>query len=150
MEPSLSAAAPAPRLLDRVRQAIRARHYSPSTEQAYAAWIRRFIFFHGKRHPLEMGEMEVNQFLTHLAVHERVAASTQNQALAALLFVYDKVLNRRLGQIEGVVRARRPRRLPVVLTRHEVRAVLDGLDGAPQLVCSLLYGSAQRDYGPRR
>jgi integron integrase len=140
----MPAAAPAPRLLDRVRQAIRARHYSPSTEQAYVAWIRRFIFFHRKRHPTEMGEMEVNQFLTHLAVHQRVAASTQNQALAALLFLYDKVLNRPLGQIEGVVRARRPRRLPVVLTREEVRTVLDGLDGAPRLVCSLLYGSGLR------
>ena len=108
------------------------------------AWIRRFIFFHGKRHPTEMAEMEVNQFLTHLAVHERVAASTQNQALAALLFLYDKVLNRPLGQIEGVVRARRPRRLPVVLTREEVRTVLDGLDGAPRLACFLLYGAGLR------
>jgi len=95
-------AAPDPKLLDRVHQAIRARHYSPSTEQAYVAWIRRFIFFHGKRHPMEMGQPEVNQFLTHLAVHERVAASTQNQALAALLFLYDKVLDRPLGQIEGL------------------------------------------------
>ncbi len=131
-------------LLDRVRQAIRARHYSPSTEQAYVAWIRRFIFFHGKRHPTEMGEPEVNQFLTHLAVHEHVAASTQNQALAALLFLYDKVLNRPLGQIEGIVRARRPRRLPVVLTRQEVRTVLDQMDGTPRLVCTLLYGSGLR------
>jgi len=137
-------AAPDPKLLDRVHQAIRARHYSPSTEQAYVAWIRRFIFFHGKRHPMEMGQPEVNQFLTHLAVHERVAASTQNQALAALLFLYDKVLDRPLGQIEGVVRARRPRRLPVVLTRQEVRAVLEELDGTPRLVCTLLYGSGLR------
>jgi len=141
---SMPVAVPAPRLLDRVRQAIRARHYSSSTEQAYVAWIRRFIFFHRKRHPTEMAEMEVNEFLTHLAVHQRVAASTQNQALAALLFLYDKVLNRRLGQIEGVVQARRPRRLPVVLTREEARTVLDRLDGAPRLVCSLLYGSGLR------
>ena len=107
------------KLLDQVCQAIRARHYSQRTEEAYVGWIMRFIFFHGKRHPAEMSELEVNQFLTHLAVHERVAASTQNQALAALLFLYDNVLNRPLGQIEGVVRAHRPRRLPVVLTRPQ-------------------------------
>jgi integron integrase len=127
-----------------VRQAIRARHYSASTEQAYVAWVRRFIRFHGNRHPAELSEPEVNAFLTHLAVHERVAASTQNQALATLLFLYDNVLRRPLGQIEGVVRARRPRRLPVVLTRHEVRAVLDELAGTPCLVCTLLYGSGLR------
>jgi integron integrase len=91
-----------------------------------------------------MGELEVNQFLTHLAVHDRVAASTQNQALAALLFLYDNVLNRPLGQIEGVVRARRPRRLPVVLTRQEVQAVFHELEGTPRLVCMLLYGSGLR------
>ncbi len=128
----------------RVREAIRARHYSHSTEDAYLAWVRRFIRFNENRHPAEMAEPEVNQFLTHLAVHDRVAASTQNQALAALLFLYDKVLNRSLGQIEGVVRARRPRRLPVVLSREEVRAVLGGLDGTPRLVCALLYGSGLR------
>ena len=107
-------------------------------------WIRRYILFHGKRHPAEVGEPEVNRFLTHLAVHRRVAASTQNQALAALLFLYAKVLNQPLRQIEGVVRARRPRRLPVVLTRREVRAVLDELNGTPRLVCTLLYGSGLR------
>lgn len=106
--------------------------------------VKRFIFFHNKRHPLEMAEPEVNQFLTHLAVHDRVAASTQNQALAALLFLYDKVLNHPLGRIEGVVRAHRPRRLPVVLTQQEVRAVLDGLDGTARFVCALLYGSGLR------
>ena len=144
-EPEIpEAVAPTPGLLDRVRQAIRVRHYSDRTEQAYMAWIKRFVGFYGKRHPVEMGEPEVNRFLTHLAVHDRVAASTQNQALAALLFLYDKVLNRPLGQIEGVVRARRPRRLPVVLTRQEVRAVLDALDGIPRLVCSLLYGCGLR------
>ncbi|MGQ0668100.1 MAG: integron integrase, partial [Actinomycetota bacterium] len=136
--------APALGLLDEVRRAIVARHYSPSTEQAYVAWIRRFILFHGERQPMEMGEREVNQFLTHLATGERVAASTQNQALAALLFCYDKVLHRPLGQIEGVVRARRPRRLPVVLTRQEVGAVLNELEGTPRLVCTLLYGSGLR------
>ncbi|HWO69213.1 MAG TPA: integron integrase [Actinomycetota bacterium] len=131
-------------MLDELRRAIAARHYSRSTEQAYVAWVRRFVSFHGGRHPAQMGEGEVNRFLTHLATRERVAASTQNQALAALLFCYDKVLGRPLDQIEGVVRARRPRRLPVVLTREEVRAVLNELDGTPHLVCSLLYGSGLR------
>ncbi|MDR7423609.1 MAG: phage integrase N-terminal SAM-like domain-containing protein, partial [Armatimonadota bacterium] len=133
-----------PGLLDRVRQALRARHYSRRTEQAYAAWIARFVGFHGGRDPGEMGEREVNAFLTHLAVSDRVAASTQNQALAALLFLYDSVLQHPLGRVEGVVRARRPRRMPVVLTREEVRAVLDGLDGTTRLVCALLYGSGLR------
>jgi integrase len=133
-----------PRLLERVRSAIRVRHYSRSTEKAYVTWIRRFILFHGKRHPEDMGEAEIGRFLTSLAKVSRVSASTQNQALAALLFLYDNVLHRPLGRIEGVVRARRPRRLPVVLTPKEVRAVLDGLDGTPRLVCTLLYGSGLR------
>jgi len=136
--------APSGDLLDRGRQALRARHYSRRTEQAYLAWIMRFVAFHRGRAPDEMGEGEVNQFLTHLAVQGRVSASTQNQALAALLFLYGSVLRRPLGQIEGVVRARRPRRLPVVLSRQEVRTVLDGLDGTPGLVCALLYGSGLR------
>lgn len=131
-------------LLDCVRQALRARHYSPRTEQAYLGWVARFVGFHDGRAPDEMGEEEVNRFLTHLAVTERVAASTQNQALAALLFLYASVVRRPLGHVEGVVRARRPRRLPVVLTRPEVRAVLDGLEGTPRLVCALLYGSGLR------
>jgi len=131
-------------LLDRVHLALRARHYSRRTEQAYATWVIRYVEFHGRRDPGEMGEREVNAFLTHLAVGDRVAASTQNQALAALLFLYDSVLQRPLGRIEGVVRARRPRRLPVVLTAKEVRAVLDNLDGTPRLVCALLYGSGLR------
>jgi integron integrase len=131
-------------LLDGARQALRARHYSGSTEQAYLAWVARFVAFHGGRAPDEMSEVEVNQFLTHLAVQGRVSASTQNQALAALLFLYGSVLGRPLGQIVGVVRARRPRRLPVVLSRQEVKAVLDGLEGTPRLVCALLYGSGLR------
>lgn len=136
--------APPAGLLGRAHQALRARHYSRRTEQAYLAWITRFVASHGGRAPDEMGEGEVNRFLTHLAVQGRVSASTQNQALAALLFLYDSVLHRPLGQIEGVVRARRPRRLPVVLGRQEVRAVLDGLEGTPRLVCALLYGSGLR------
>ncbi|MDR5683100.1 MAG: integron integrase [Armatimonadota bacterium] len=133
-----------PGLLDRARQALRARHYSRRTEQAYAAWIARFVGFHGGRDPGEMGEREVNAFLTHLAVSDRVAASTQNQALAALLFLYHSVLQHPLGRVEGVVRARRPRRVPVVLSRQEVSAILDGLDGTTRLVCALLYGSGLR------
>jgi integron integrase len=133
-----------PKLLDRVREAIRVRHYSRRTEEAYLAWIKRFIFFHGVRHPAEMGAAEINAFLTHLAVDGHVSASTQNQAFSALLFLYQKVLEVGPGQIAGVVRAKRPRRLPVVLTRAEVRAVLAGLDGVPRLVSQLLYGAGLR------
>ncbi len=113
-----------PRLLDRVREAIRTRHYSPRTEKAYVAWIRRYIFFHGKRHPAEMGAAEVTRFLTSLAVDRRVAASTQNQALGALLFLYREVLGQELPWLDTLVRSKRPQRIPVVLTREEMRAVL--------------------------
>src|SRR3989475_4744295 len=106
---------PRPRLLDRVRAAIRARHYSRRTEEAYVAWIRRYIFFHAKRHPAEMGAPEVTRFLTSLAMDGHVAASTQNQALSALLFLYRQVLEVDLPWLDGVVRARRPERLPVVI-----------------------------------
>ena len=123
--------AQAPKLLDRVRAAIRARHYSLRTEEAYVGWIRRFILFHNKRHPAEMGESEINQFLTHLAVAENVAASTQNQALSAILFLYQAVLAKDLDRIDGVVRAKKPKRLPVVLTRDEVRALLGRMSSAP-------------------
>ncbi len=105
-----------PKLLDRLRDALRARHYSPRTEQSYRHWVKRFIFFHHVRHPNEMAEPEVNAFLTHLAVKEKVSASTQNQALSALLFLYRHVLGRPIGDLGEVVRARRPKRLPVVLT----------------------------------
>ncbi len=133
-----------PRLLDRVRAAARIRHYSPRTEDAYVAWIRRYILFHGKRHPSEMGAPEVTRFLTSLAVNGRVAASTQNQALSALLFLYKEVLELDLPWLDGIVRARRPERLPVVLTRDEVRAVLQPLDGVPRLMACLLYGAGLR------
>lgn len=136
--------APPPKLLDRVREAIRARHYSLRTEESYTAWIRRFILFHHKRHPAEMGEAEVNQFLTHLAVKMNVAASTQNQALSAILFLYQVVLDRDLDNLEGVVRAKKPARLPVVLTREEVRAVLGEISRTPKLVSLLLYGAGLR------
>jgi integron integrase len=136
--------APQPRLLDRVREAIRTHHYSRRTEKAYVAWIRRYIFFHGKRHPAEMGAPEITRFLTSLAVDRKVAASTQNQALSALLFLYREVLQQEVPWLDGVVRARRPQRLPVVLTRDEVRTVLKRLDGPPRLMALLLYGAGLR------
>ncbi len=132
-----------PKLLDQVRGRIRAKHYSPKTEKAYAHWIRRFILFHGKRHPREMAEPEIEAFLTALAVRG-CSASTQNQALAALLFLYQEVLEIPLHRLERVVRAKRPLRLPVVLTRDEVRAVLARLDGVPRLMALVLYGSGLR------
>ena len=133
-----------PRLLDRVRLAIRARHYSLRTEEAYVAWIRRFILFHGKRHPLEMGEAEINAFLTDLAVRGGVSASTQNQALAAVLFLYRHVLEKPLPAIADIVRAKRPQHLPVVLTRAQVRAVIGRMGGTPRIAAMLLYGSGMR------
>src|SRR5437867_499539 len=136
--------APKPRLLDRVRGALRARHYSRRTEDVYVAWIRRYILFHGKRHPSEMGAAEVTRFLSSLAVEGKVAASTQNQALSALLFLYRDVLELDLPWLDGVVRAKRPERLPVVLTREEVRAMLRQLGGVPRLMSCLLYGSGLR------
>jgi integron integrase len=133
-----------PRLLDRVRAAARLRHYSRRTEAAYVAWIRRYIFFHGKRHRAELGAAEVTRFLSSLAVDGGVAASTQNQALGALLFLYREVLVLDLPWLDGIVRAKRPERLPVVLTREEVAAVLRPLTGVPRLMASLLYGSGLR------
>jgi len=139
------APAPAPpRLLDRVRATIRARHYSPRTEEAYVLWTRRFILANQKRHPSTMGKEEVARFLTALAVERRVSASTQNQALAAILFLYQEVLGMPIGLLDGVVRAKAPRRLPVVLTRDEVGGVLQALDGMPRLMGGLLYGAGLR------
>jgi integron integrase len=144
--PPAQAAPPAgaPRLLDRLRAALRVRHYSVRTEEAYVAWVRRFILFHNKRHPLEMGSAEINAFLTHLAVAGRVGASTQNQASCALLFLYRKVLDVDPGRLAGVVRANRPKRLPVVLSREEVRRLLAELPGTYRLIGLLLYGSGLR------
>lgn len=132
------------KLLDQVRAAIRVRHYSIRTEQAYADWIRRFILFHGKRHPAEMGADEVAAFLSHLAVQRRVSASTQNQAKSALLFLYKEVLRQDLPWLAEVVAAKASRRLPVVLTQREVRDLLLQMDGTMWLVASLLYGSGMR------
>lgn len=135
---------PPPRLLDRVREALRLRHYSPRTEEAYVAWIRRYILFHRKTHPVLLGEADVTAFLTHLAVTEQVCASTQNQALGALLFLYRHVLTRDLAGLDGIVRARQPERLPVVLSRGDVRAVLQLLPGVFRTICTLLYGGGLR------
>ncbi len=134
----------APKLLDKVRLSIRARHYSERTEESYVHWIERFILFHNKRHPAEMGEPEINAYLTHLALQEHVSSSTQNQALAALLFLYRDVLGRELGELGDVIRARRPKRSPIVLTREEVKAVLSQLHGDKWLMASLMYGAGLR------
>ena len=133
-----------PRLLDRVSAAIRVRHYSRRTEKAYKSWIRRFVLFHGKRHPGEMGAEEVTAFLSDLATRRKVAASTQNQALSALVFLYREVLGRDLPWLDDLVRAKRPLRVPTVLDREEVSAVLARIHGTPWLVASLLYGSGLR------
>ncbi len=133
-----------PRLLDQVRERCRVKHYSIRTERRYVDWIRRFILFHDKRHPAGMGAREVEAFLTHLAVNRNVAPSTQNQALSALLFLYKEVLEIELPWLDGVTRAKKPARLPVVLTAAEVRNVLAHLDGTHHLVASLLYGAGLR------
>ena len=133
-----------PKLLDRVRQAIRTRHYSARTEEAYVMWIKRYIFFHNKRHPASMDAEHVNAFLSHLATDLHVSASTQNQALGALLFLYRHVLDEPLPWLKDLIRAIRPARLPVVLTPEEVRSVLQHLTGPPHLVSLLLYGSGLR------
>ncbi|CAN5316999.1 integron integrase [soil metagenome] len=132
------------RLLDQVRAAIRVRGYSPRTEKAYVRWIRRFVRFHGTRHPRDLAEPKVSSFLTHLAVERNVSASAQNQALSAILFLYPTVLKQELDWLNDVVRARRPVRLPVVLTRSEVATILDEMDGTPRLMASLLYGAGLR------
>ena len=133
-----------PRLLEQVHEAVRRLHYSRRTEEAYVHWIRRFIYWSGRRHPATLGEAEMTAFLSHLALERNVAASTQNQALAALLFMYKQVLGRDLGWFDDLVRAKRPVRMPVVLSRGEVNALLAQLRGAPWLMASLLYGAGLR------
>ena len=135
---------PPPKLLAQYRERLRVKHYSLRTEDAYLHWVRRFIHFHGKRHPREMGGPEVEAFLSHLATEGRVAPSTQNQALAALLFLYREVLDKELPWMDGMVRAKRPARVPVVLTENEVRALLAQLDGTRWLATSLLYATGMR------
>jgi len=133
-----------PRLIDRFRAAIRSRHYSPRTEKSYWFWIRYFILHNNKRHPAEMGAPEVTAFLSWLATDRNVAAATQNQALAALLFLYKAVLERDLPWFDDLVRAKRPVRLPVVLSEAEVRKLLEQLDGVTWMMASLLYGAGLR------
>ena len=133
-----------PRLLDQVRQQIRVRNYSIRTEAVYAEWVKRYIRFHHYRHPLEMGGAEIEAFLTHLAVKRNVAGATQNQALAALLFLYKEVLKVDLPWLKGIVRAKKPKHLPVVLTRDEVNRVLVQMSGVKWMVATLLYGSGLR------
>lgn len=133
-----------PRLLDQMRERIRLKHYSIRTEHVYCEWAKRFIRFHQYRHPQDMGAGEVEAFLTELAVKRNVSASTQNQALAALLFLYKEVLALDLPWLADVVRAKKPQRLPVVLSIEEVHRILAGLDGELWLVCSLLYGTGMR------
>ncbi|MDH5631750.1 MAG: integron integrase [Gammaproteobacteria bacterium] len=133
-----------PRLMDQVRDCLRIHHYSLRTEQSYTQWIRRYIFFHNKRHPKEMGEQEITAFLTHLAVNKNVSASTQNQALSALLFLYKKVLNIDLEWLDDVVRAKRPQRLPAVLSPEDTSRLLGHLSGVYKLVALTLYGTGMR------
>src|SRR5262245_54824819 len=133
-----------PKLLDRVRHAVRARHYSRRTEKAYVHWIKRYIFFHHKRRLAEIGAAEITACLTALAVRERVAASTQNQALNALRFLYREIPGVEVPWLDDLVRAKRPQHLPTVLTRDEVRAVIERLDGVPRLMALLLYGAGLR------
>src|SRR5918999_501888 len=132
------------RLVERLSEAIRSRHYSRRTEKAYWYWIRCFILFHGKRHPAEMGAAEVTAFLSWLATERNVAAATQNQALSAVLFLYKHVLGQALPWLDEMVRAQRPVRLPTVLTESEVRRLLECLQGSARLMAALLYGSGLR------
>ena len=133
-----------PRLLDQVRNCIRRRHYSIRTEQCYVDWIKRYIYFHKKQHPEDMDEGHITDFLNHLAVRKKVASSTQNQALCALVFLYRHVLKKDLPQFENLIHAKRPSKLPVVFTRDEVRDILLNLDGATWIMGQLLYGAGLR------
>ncbi len=133
-----------PKLLDQVRNLIRTKHYSIRTEETYVGWIKRFIMFHGKRHPKDMGNKEISAFLTHLAVDRKVAAATQNQAFNALLFLYRNVLQMEFGQLENVERAKKPRRLPVVFTKEEIKRIIDQIDGYKWIMAQLMYGAGLR------
>ena len=133
-----------PKLLDQLRNEIKRRNYSIRTERAYADWVKRFIFYHNKRHPKDMGAPEVQQFLTHLAVERRVSASTQNQALCALVFLYREILDIELGILDNLQRAKRPVLVPVVLTREEVKALMAHLSGRHWIMAQLMYGSGLR------
>ncbi len=140
----MAATPPQQKFLDQLRDILRAKHYSDSTEESYVAWVRRFILFHHKKHPQEMGEKEVEEFLTHLAVVEQISASTQNQALCALMFTYRYLVKQPLSETIKAVRAKRPQHLPVVLTVSEARSLLNHMTGTPFLVAQMLYGSGLR------
>jgi len=131
-------------LLRQIKQVLRARHYSRSTEKTYCHWVLRFIHFHKGRHPADMGEAEINGFLSHLALRAKVSASTQNQALSAILFLYRGLLRRKIGKLGDLVRARRPKRLPVVMTKQEARSVLGRLEGSVWIIACLMYGAGLR------
>ena len=131
-------------LLNGIRVEVRTRHYSRRTEEAYVSWVRRFVAFHGRRDPRELTASDLRAFLSHLAVHDKVSASTQNQARAAIVFLYRDILRLPLESVDGVVAAKRQRRVPEVMTRAEVRLVLDAMQGTPRLIASLLYGSGLR------
>jgi len=131
------------KLLDQMRDVSRTQHYAIRTEKAYVDWAKRFILFHQKRHPKEMGRVEIEAFLTHLAVDRHIAASTQDQALSALLFLYKEVLRQEVGSVDAV-RARKPKRLPTVLTKTEALQVLNAMVGVPQVMAKLLYGGGVR------
>ena len=144
-EKSSISTAPRPgKLLDHVRDLLRLNHYARRTEEAYTGWMRRFILYHGKKHPRDMGALEVELFLTHLAVEENVSTSTQKQALNALVFLYHRVLQKPLGQFKDIARPRRPKRRPLVLSKAEVEDLLGMLEGTHQLVARLLFGSGVR------
>ncbi|MCP3894666.1 MAG: tyrosine-type recombinase/integrase, partial [Bacteroides sp.] len=133
-----------PRLLDQVRNVIRCKHYSIRTEQSYIDWIKRYIFFHNKQHPEVLDDRHVSSFLTHLAVDKKVASSTQNQALCALVFLYHQVLNKELGHFDNLIRAKKPQKLPVVFTRNEVKQILIQLEGISWIMGQILYGAGLR------
>jgi len=133
-----------PKLLDQMRALLRTKHYSIRTEDSYLQWAKRYILFHGKRHPAALGAAEINEFLSHLAVERNVSSSTQNQALCAILFLYRDVLGDDVPWMENLVRAPRTRRLPTVLTRDEVRMLIAQMSGIPQLIARLLYGTGAR------
>jgi integron integrase len=133
-----------PKLLEQVRNVIRVKHYTLNTERSYLPWIKRFLLFHKKRHPASMGEREINEFLTHIAVNGNIAANTQNQALNAIVFFYKEVLKKKIGDIGDVPRAKKHKRIPVVFTKEEAKKVIGQLDGTNKLMASLLYGSGLR------
>ncbi len=133
-----------PKLLDQVREKIRVKHYSYRTEQAYVQWVKRFILFHNKKHPKDMGEKEITQFLSHWAVNRNISASTQNQALCAIVFLYKHVLNKDLNEFGNIQWAKRPKRLPVVFSKNEMRQILDEMSGIYKVMATLLYGAGLR------